>query len=128
MEARYGRFALVILRSADADIDFRRFDNDGPDGVPDSGDDDGLVDVLFLSIASAPTGFLLQEATGIADLGFDGFFLTDDVAADGTPIRVDPRAGMIQAVPDQTLSDFQPAPKAMWRSRSLTCSGNECKR
>ncbi|MBC8426383.1 M6 family metalloprotease domain-containing protein, partial [bacterium] len=28
-------------------IDYSQFDNDGPDGVPDSGDDDGYVDSLF---------------------------------------------------------------------------------
>ncbi|MBI4363932.1 MAG: M6 family metalloprotease domain-containing protein [Candidatus Latescibacteria bacterium] len=33
---------------ADADLDFRDFDNDGPDGIPDSGDDDGFVDALFV--------------------------------------------------------------------------------
>ncbi len=33
---------------ADADYDFRQFDNDGPDGVPSSGDDDGFVDGLFV--------------------------------------------------------------------------------
>jgi len=36
--------AIVAL---DPVIDFSQFDNDGPDGVPDSGDDDGLVDALF---------------------------------------------------------------------------------
>jgi immune inhibitor A len=33
---------------ADADVDFAAYDNDGPDGVPDSGDDDGYVDFLFV--------------------------------------------------------------------------------
>ena len=36
----------VVL--ADADIDLRQFDNDGPDGIPDSGDDDGFVDGIFV--------------------------------------------------------------------------------
>lgn len=37
--------ALVL---ADPLVDFSQFDNDGPDGVPDSGDDDGFVDALTI--------------------------------------------------------------------------------
>jgi len=33
---------------ADADTDFGDFDNDGPDGLPNSGDDDGIVDTVFI--------------------------------------------------------------------------------
>jgi len=37
------------LTHADSTIDFGQFDNDGSDGIPNSGDDDGVVDaVLFL--------------------------------------------------------------------------------
>ena len=32
------------IRIVDPDIDFTRFDNEGPDGFPNSGDDDGVVD------------------------------------------------------------------------------------
>jgi M6 family metalloprotease-like protein len=38
------QFAFQAIAAADAYLDFRRFDNDGPDGIPNSGDDDGLVD------------------------------------------------------------------------------------
>jgi M6 family metalloprotease-like protein len=33
---------------AAARIDLRDFDNDGPDGIPHSGDDDGFIDALFI--------------------------------------------------------------------------------
>ena len=33
---------------ADPDVDFSYYDNDGPDGVPNSGDDDGYVDFLLV--------------------------------------------------------------------------------
>lgn len=33
---------------ADDDVDFAYYDNDGPDGIPSSGDDDGYVDFLFV--------------------------------------------------------------------------------
>ena len=36
----------VVL--ADPDYDFRLLDSDGPDGIPDSGDDDGFVDGVFV--------------------------------------------------------------------------------
>jgi M6 family metalloprotease-like protein len=50
-----GAFALMqaglveAVQHADSQIDFGQFDNDGPDGIPNSGDDDGVVDaVLFV--------------------------------------------------------------------------------
>jgi M6 family metalloprotease-like protein len=36
------------VRAADAGLDFAAFDNDGPDGLPASGDDDGIVDALII--------------------------------------------------------------------------------
>lgn len=40
---------VEAVQHADSQIDFGQFDNDGPDGIPNSGDDDGVVDaVLFL--------------------------------------------------------------------------------
>ena len=68
---RYGQFVLEILRQVDQDVDFARFDNDGPVGIPNSGDDDGVVDYVFVCVRSTPYGFLLRAATGVAGLGFD---------------------------------------------------------
>jgi len=42
---RIGDFLLDALTSADSTVDFGQFDNDGRDNVPNSGDDDGYVDV-----------------------------------------------------------------------------------
>lgn len=36
----------ILEQVDDGSIDWGRYDNDGPDGVPNSGDDDGFVDVL----------------------------------------------------------------------------------
>ena len=42
-----GPFIVDILEALDdGSVDWGRFDNDGPDGVPNSGDDDGFVDIL----------------------------------------------------------------------------------
>ncbi len=46
-EARIGEFIVEIIQAVDdGSVDWGLFDNDGPDGVPNSGDDDGYVDVL----------------------------------------------------------------------------------
>ncbi|HEX7119186.1 MAG TPA: M6 family metalloprotease domain-containing protein [Longimicrobiales bacterium] len=57
--ASFGRiveFRRDAIRAADEHVDFGRFDNDGPDGVPNSGDDDGFVDFVALLYATACTG------------------------------------------------------------------------
>lgn len=43
----FGALLSEGLKQADADVDFGRYDNDGPDNVPNSGDDDGKVDTVF---------------------------------------------------------------------------------
>ena len=83
----YGRFAREVLRAADQEVDFGRFDNDGPDGVPNSGDDDGYVDYIFLNLRSVPANFLLGPATGTAGLGFEEY-QTKDRNPQGAPIRI----------------------------------------
>ncbi|MCC7263322.1 MAG: hypothetical protein IT369_12455, partial [Candidatus Latescibacteria bacterium] len=87
-EEDFGRFSLEILRQADLDLDFAQFDNDGPDGVPNSGDDDGVVDAVFLVLDQIPTGFLMGEATGIKGLGFAGRLVTEDTGKGGVAIQV----------------------------------------
>ena len=89
----FARFSREILNQADSDINFARFDNDGPDGVANSGDDDGLVDGVFIVVSSTPPNFLRGRATGIASLGEEPY-RTDDRGADGRPIEI--RAGTIQ--------------------------------
>ncbi len=45
--SRVGEYIVRILESLDdGSVDWGHFDNDGPDGIPNSGDDDGFVDVL----------------------------------------------------------------------------------
>lgn len=92
----FARYAWEILTQADQDIDFSRFDNDGPDGEPSSGDDDGYVDAVFLVLSSTPAGFFLGNATGIGHLGFEDDFVTDDAGASGEPVRIDPSLGTLQ--------------------------------
>ncbi|MCG6954444.1 MAG: M6 family metalloprotease domain-containing protein [Gemmatimonadetes bacterium] len=43
-----GPFILSLLEQLPTDIDWGVFDNDGPDDIPNSGDDDGYVDFLVV--------------------------------------------------------------------------------
>lgn len=45
-QAKVGELIKAALDAYDTTIDFGQFDNDGPDGVPNSGDDDGYVDFV----------------------------------------------------------------------------------
>ena len=67
-----------------------------PDGEPDSGDDDGFVDVVFIILNSVPENFLLRGSTGIAHLGLESHFITNDDAYSGTSILISPWRGAIQ--------------------------------
>ena len=84
----YGRFNLEILSQADQDSDFGMFDNDGPDGIPNSGDDDGYVDIVFINLHTVPAGFFIETATGLASLGLDKDFVSNDKAFSGDYIRI----------------------------------------
>ncbi len=97
---RYGDFVREILAQVDAQINLAHFDNDGPDGVPNSGDDDGWVDYIFINMQSVPNGFLLGSATGLAGLGLaENPFVSQALGSNGRPIRVSglPSQGAIQA-------------------------------
>ena len=82
-DCTFGAFNREVLENADRDVDFGRFDNDGPDGFPNSGDDDGYVDFLFIIVKSNPSGFLPGNATGVAQLGLEHDFITNDPASSG---------------------------------------------
>jgi len=38
---------IQALQQADATVDFSQFDNNGPDGIPNTADDDGFVDLVY---------------------------------------------------------------------------------
>ncbi|MCK5381963.1 MAG: immune inhibitor A, partial [Candidatus Latescibacteria bacterium] len=85
----------------DGEVDFSEYDNDGPDGLPNSGDDDGYVDMVFINLNSRPKRFFdadLQDATGIALLGLSEDFITDDRSAEGEFIRIGEKSGTTQWV------------------------------
>jgi M6 family metalloprotease-like protein len=90
---RTGEYLLEAVAVADSTVDFGLFDNDGPDGVPNSGDDDGVVDAVafqYLEIAAScggpsiwPHRWVLEGWTEDEEP-----FQTNDLGPDGTPIVV----------------------------------------
>lgn len=93
-DARTPEFLIQALTAADATTDFGQFDNDGPDGIPNSGDDDGFVDVLaveFLesSITCSGNGPTIWAHRARISGWTDSPFTTNDVRPGGEPIYVD---------------------------------------
>jgi len=55
-DARTDEYLIEALELADPGIDFGLYDSDGPDAMPNSGDDDGVVDVVafqFIEISAS---------------------------------------------------------------------------
>jgi M6 family metalloprotease-like protein len=82
---------LEALAASDATIDFGQFDNDGPDGVPNSGDDDGFADVVTV-IQPEWGGECGGDNTWSHHWSLtesaDSTYTTDDPAAGGGNIQV----------------------------------------
>ncbi|NQV41778.1 MAG: M6 family metalloprotease domain-containing protein [Candidatus Marinimicrobia bacterium] len=89
-----GDFLHESLDLSDIEIDFREYDNDGPDGVPNSGDDDGVVDAAFF-VHSGPDGaaggpyIWSHRWSYSAASGTGSAYTTNDTGANGSPITVD---------------------------------------
>ena len=65
--------------AADPYVDFSQYDNDGPDGIPDSGDDDGYVDALF--VVHAGPGY--ETSHDVDDIHSHAWVTSYDVPVDG---------------------------------------------
>ncbi|MCG8470041.1 MAG: immune inhibitor A [Gemmatimonadetes bacterium] len=79
------------IRLGDALVDYGQFDNDGPDGIPNSGDDDGLVDALvieFLEPSGSCDGPGIWPHVGGAGEDIVTPFRTSDPGAAGPRIGV----------------------------------------
>lgn len=88
--AQFGRTAELrneALKAADQSMDFAQFDNDGPDGKPNSGDDDGFVDFVAIVYAlpcpgMSRAGAIWPHRAAMAP------FSANDASANGGPIRI----------------------------------------
>ena len=92
---RMQRGLRAALDKVDGSIDFSQFDNDGPDGIPNSGDDDGYVDLAMFASATgdgacggATNNHIWSHSSvlGAADGGGD--YVTNDARAGGGNIRI----------------------------------------
>jgi M6 family metalloprotease-like protein len=90
-EAQTGAYLAEALAAADASLDFGAFDNDGPDGVPNSGDDDGAVDAVafeFLEVAASCGGPSIWPHRSRLEYWLGSPYATNDARAGGGAIVV----------------------------------------
>ncbi len=95
-DAKTGDLIKELLDARDGAIDFSQYDNDGPDGLPDSGDDDGFVDILCVvhSFRGAECGLvnnIQSHAWRYSAWSVSGGspYTTNDARTGGGFIRVD---------------------------------------
>jgi M6 family metalloprotease-like protein len=91
-DARTGTFLVQALVAADAFVDFAQFDNDGPDGIPNSGDDDGFVDavaVQYIERAASCGGDAIWPHRSRVRGWMGQPYASQDIGANGQPILVD---------------------------------------
>ena len=91
-DADMGAYLVDAVSRLDGTTNFGQYDNDGPDGVPNSGDDDGYVDVTvfqFSEIAASCGGNGVWPHRS-AIRGWTGEpYVTDDQRPNGQPVLVD---------------------------------------
>ena len=91
-DSRVGEFLMEALTLADQTVDFASFDNDGPDGIPNSGDDDGVVDAVaveFLehAITCQGQGPTIWGHRSRVENWTGSRFVSSDIGASGQPIQ-----------------------------------------
>ena len=84
----YAQFSHEILKLADEDIDFAQLTNNGPDGIPNSRDDNRYAEATFVILDRVPKNFLVGNATGIASWGLYSDFVSKDLGTRKFEIRV----------------------------------------
>jgi len=93
-EDKYGKtdeFLRDALLEADGAIDFGDYDNDGPDNIPNSGDDDGFVDVaafIYATEAKSCGGPGIWPHRWTYEAWWPAPFTTGDVSQNGGFIKV----------------------------------------
>ncbi|HEX2209898.1 MAG TPA: M6 family metalloprotease domain-containing protein [Longimicrobium sp.] len=91
-DAYVGGYLREVLARVDSTTNFGQFDSDGPDGIPNSGDDDGYVDLAVFQYAERAANCgsvsIWPHKSGIsAWLG--GPYSTNDLRPNGEPVRLD---------------------------------------
>lgn len=89
--AKTGEYLQELLDLSDGTVDFSQYDNDGPDGIANSGDDDGYVD--FVAFVHPENGgecgtTNLWSHRWVYEAWWGVPYVTDDPAAGGGFIRI----------------------------------------
>ncbi len=109
-DARTHDYLVEAIELADPNVDFGLFDNDGPDGRPNSGDDDGAVDAVafeFLEVAASCGGPSIWPHRSRIEWWQDSAHATGDLRPNGEPIVVNDY--IVQSVVDCGGSEPQKA-------------------
>ena len=92
---RMQRGLRAALDKVDGAIDFGQFDNDGPDGIPNSGDDDGYVDLAMFGYATqdgacggATNNHMWSHRSVLGAVDGGGDYVTNDARPGGGNIRI----------------------------------------
>ena len=91
-DAQIGAYLTEALGLVDSATDFGEFDNDGPDGIPNSGDDDGYVDAIafeFAEVAASCGGPAIWPHRSTIRSRVGAPYATDDPTPAGPTIRID---------------------------------------
>ena len=109
-DAKLAWYLAEALDSIESEVDWTLYDSDGADGIPNSGDDDGIVDVVtfeYLEIAAScggpsiwPHRWRMSGAAGAP-------YVTDDIGVAGERIKID--GYITQGVSDCTGNNVQTA-------------------
>ena len=89
-----GAFIRHTLQAADPTTDFTPYDNDGPDNIPNSGDDDGVVD-LVMFVHPYEGGECGGDDIWSHSFVYSGWsqhpgpFVTNDIGHNGQPLVVE---------------------------------------
>ena len=92
----------IQMLDDDPSFSFADYDNDGLDGIPNSGDDDGYADYIVLLPRTRPYNFILKLATGTMNLSLNYEFITSDRKAGGGLIKADKYSGCIVVAPTRS--------------------------
>jgi M6 family metalloprotease-like protein len=71
-----------LVAAHDSGIDFGLFDNDGPDGIPNSGDDNGIVDAIVLMHPEVDGACKNVNPTSANNIWAHKWFLASSVSTD----------------------------------------------
>ncbi|MCG6956968.1 MAG: M6 family metalloprotease domain-containing protein [Gemmatimonadetes bacterium] len=110
-DAMVGQYLTEALALEDSTVDFGLYDNDGPDGIPNSGDDDGFVDAVsfeFVEVAGSCGGpGIWPHMFGISGWPPNQPYVTNDIRPGGGHIQVD--AYIVESAMDCSGTEIQSA-------------------